>query len=68
MRSVMASLAVLLAPTIALAAPPEKFYFLGEVKLSNAAGKSMGSQVIPSSSNGPSSSGQTARPRNGRCA
>jgi hypothetical protein len=46
MRSVMASLAVLLAPTIALAAPPEKFYFLGEVKLSNAAGKSMGSQVI----------------------
>jgi hypothetical protein len=30
----------------ALAAMPEKIYYLGEIKLSSAEGKSMGSQVI----------------------
>jgi hypothetical protein len=39
-------LAILFTPTLGIAAAPEKFYYLGEVKLSNAAGKSMGSQVI----------------------
>jgi hypothetical protein len=37
---------LVLMPAWALAAAPEKFYYLGEVKLSSAAGKSMGSQVI----------------------
>jgi hypothetical protein len=46
MSTILASLALILAPALALAAPPEKFYYLGEVKLSNAAGKPMGSQVI----------------------
>jgi hypothetical protein len=46
MRSAHALLLSVLAPTLALAAPPEKFYFLGEVRLSNAAGKPMSSQVI----------------------
>jgi hypothetical protein len=45
MRAAIASLALILAPALALAGPPEKFYYLGEVKLSNAAGKPMGSQV-----------------------
>jgi hypothetical protein len=46
MRAVIASLALLFGPALAFAAPPEKFYFLGEVKLSNAVGQPMGSQVI----------------------
>jgi hypothetical protein len=46
MRTALAPLALLLAPALALAAPPEKFYYLGEVKLSNGTGKPMGSQVI----------------------
>jgi len=45
MRTAIASLITVLTPALVLAAPPEKFYYLGEVKLSNAAGKPMGSQV-----------------------
>src|SRR5262249_38167954 len=36
----------ILLPAWTHAASPEKFYYLGEVKLSSAAGKPMGSQVI----------------------
>src|SRR3954451_21056384 len=46
MRTAIASLVIVLVPALAAAAPPEKFYYLGEVKLSSAAGKPMGSQVI----------------------
>jgi hypothetical protein len=46
MYRTIVSLALLTAPTLALAAPPEKFYFLGEVKRSTAAGKPAASQVI----------------------
>jgi hypothetical protein len=46
MRTVTATFALFVAPALAVAAPPEKFYFLGEVKLSNAVGQPMGSQVI----------------------
>jgi hypothetical protein len=35
-----------LVPAWALAAPPEKMYYLGEVKLSSATGQPLGSQVI----------------------
>jgi hypothetical protein len=46
MRTVLISATLLLAPPLAFAAPPEKFFYVGEVKLSNAAGKPAGSQVI----------------------
>jgi hypothetical protein len=42
----MALLVTALVPALGLATPPEKLYYLGEVKLSSAAGKSLGSQVI----------------------
>ena len=42
----LALVAVLLTPLAIQAAPPEKLYFVGEVKLSAADGKPMGSQVI----------------------
>jgi hypothetical protein len=45
MRTSLAALVLLLAPALALAAPPEKLYYLGEVKLSNPAGQPIGSQV-----------------------
>jgi hypothetical protein len=46
MRNALAFVLVFLVPAWATAAAQEKFYFLGEVKLSSATGKSMGSQVI----------------------
>jgi hypothetical protein len=46
MRLMLTSLALVLAPAIAFAAPPEKFCYLGEAKLSSGEGKPMGSQVI----------------------
>jgi hypothetical protein len=46
MRTAIALVVTVLVPAWALAAAPEKMYYLGEVKLSSAAGKSMGSQVI----------------------
>jgi hypothetical protein len=46
MRTAIALAVTVLVPAWALAAAPEKWYYLGEVKLSSSAGKSMGSQVI----------------------
>lgn len=46
MRTAIALIVTTLAPAWALAAPLEKLYYLGEVKLSSATGKSMGSQVL----------------------
>jgi hypothetical protein len=46
MRKAIALVAVVLVPMGALAVPPEKLYYLGEVKLSAPTGQSMGSQVI----------------------
>ena len=46
MRTAMALVVTLLVPAWALAAPPEKFYYVGEAKLSSADGKPMGSQVF----------------------
>lgn len=46
MRLMLTSLALVLAPALAFAALPEKFCYLGEVKLSSGDGKPMGSQVI----------------------
>jgi hypothetical protein len=46
MRMVTASLVILLAPALALAAAPERYYYLGEVKVSSAAGQPIGSQAI----------------------
>src|SRR5262249_1191132 len=46
MRTTIVLLVALLVSTAARAAAPEKFYYLGEVKLSSATGQSMGSQVI----------------------
>jgi hypothetical protein len=46
MRSAITSIVLILMPAWAFAAAPEKLYYLGEVKLNSAAGKSMGSQVI----------------------
>jgi hypothetical protein len=46
MRTTLAVLALILAPTLAFAGPPERFYYFGEVKLSNSAGRTSGSQVI----------------------
>ena len=46
MRTAMALVVTVLVAASALAAPPETLYYLGEVKLSSAAGQPMGSQVI----------------------
>ncbi|HZY90924.1 MAG TPA: hypothetical protein VFE78_39235, partial [Gemmataceae bacterium] len=46
MRTAIALALVVLAPAWALAAPPTKLYYVGEVKLSSATGKPMGSQAI----------------------
>jgi hypothetical protein len=46
MRTAMAMVVTVLVPAWALAAPPEKLYYLGEVKLSSATGQALGSQVI----------------------
>jgi hypothetical protein len=46
MRAAISLAVIVLVPAAALAAPPEKMYFIGEVKLSSATGQSMGSQVI----------------------
>jgi hypothetical protein len=46
MRTAISLVVTLLIPAGALAAAPEKLYYLGEVKLSSADGKSLGSQVI----------------------
>jgi hypothetical protein len=42
----MVCVVLALAPAWAFAAPPEKFYYLGEAKLSSATGEPMGSQVL----------------------
>ena len=46
MRSIIVVSVLVLFPFAALASPPEKLYYVGEVKLSAPDGKSMGSQVI----------------------
>jgi hypothetical protein len=46
MRQLIVICGIVLCPFAALAAPPEKMYFLGEMKMSGADGKSMGSAVI----------------------
>jgi hypothetical protein len=46
MRTAVFLIVASLTTSPALAAPPEKLYYLGEVKLSSAAGQSMRSQVI----------------------
>jgi hypothetical protein len=46
MRPLAALLCTVLLPFAAGAVPPEKLYYLGEVKLSSPAGQPMGSQVI----------------------
>ncbi len=46
MRMTLALVGALLVPTLVGAAQPEKFYYLGEVKLSSPAGQPMGAQVI----------------------
>ncbi len=46
MRTAISLFVTILLPAWAFAASPETLYYLGEVKLSSAAGKSMGSQVI----------------------
>src|ERR1700730_6721247 len=46
MRTVTSLTITVLLPALALAAPPEKLYYLGEAKLSSATGQAMGSQVI----------------------
>ena len=46
MRLIIAVSVIVLSPFAAFAVPPEKLYYVGEVKLSGADGKSMGSQVI----------------------
>ena len=46
MRTTIALVIIVLGPAWALAAPPEKLYYLGEVKLSSATGKAIGSQVL----------------------
>jgi hypothetical protein len=46
MRTAIATVAIVLAPALAAAGPPEKLYYVGQAKLSSAAGQSMGSQVI----------------------
>ena len=46
MRTAMALVVTLLAPAWILAAAPEKFHYVGEVKLSSATGQPTGSQVF----------------------
>ena len=46
MRTAISLLVTVLVPAWALAASPEKFYYLGEVKLSSATGQALGSEVI----------------------
>src|SRR4029077_12472777 len=46
MRSLLALLITAVAPALALAAAPEKMYYVGEVKLSSADGRPMGSQAL----------------------
>jgi hypothetical protein len=46
MRTAIAWLGIVLLPGWAAADHEEKFYYLGEVKLSSATGQPMGSQVI----------------------
>jgi hypothetical protein len=46
MHRTITTLALLAAPAVALAGPPEKFHYLGEVKRSTGDGKPAGSQVI----------------------
>jgi hypothetical protein len=46
MRTAIALVVIVMIPASARAAPPEKFYYLGEAKLSSATGQSMGTQVI----------------------
>src|SRR5947209_20248461 len=45
MRGVLALWVLVLGPLIAVAGSPEKFYYLGEVRLTSPAGKAIGSQV-----------------------
>lgn len=46
MRTMILTVAIVLTPALVLAGPPERWYYVGEAKLSSAAGESMGSQVI----------------------
>jgi hypothetical protein len=46
MRATSAFLVALLLPAWTWAAPPQKLYYVGEVKLSSGEGKPMGSQAI----------------------
>jgi hypothetical protein len=46
MRTAIALALVVLLPAGALAAPPTKLYYVGEVKLSSGTGQSLGSQAI----------------------
>jgi hypothetical protein len=46
MRTTIVLAIIVLGPARAVAAPAEKMYYLGEVKLSSATGKAIGSQVI----------------------
>jgi hypothetical protein len=46
MRSLIVSLVFVVSPLMTFASPPEKFYYLGEVRLTSPAGKSLGSQAI----------------------
>lgn len=46
MRAAIVLVVTFLLPALADTAVPKKFYYLGEVKLSSAEGKSLGSQVI----------------------
>ena len=45
MRKAISLVVVILAPSLALAEPPVKLYYVGEAKLSSADGKALGSQV-----------------------
>jgi hypothetical protein len=46
MRTTIVLVIIVLGPAWAVAAPAEKMYYLGEVKLSSETGKAIGSQVI----------------------
>jgi len=46
MRMAIAFVVIALGPVWAIAATPEKFYYVGEAKLSSATGRAMGSQVL----------------------
>ena len=45
MRMALSLAVLVLVPTLALAEPPVKLYYVGEAKVSSADGKPMGSQV-----------------------